>query len=96
MTYEIYVEKRMYQCKQDCLEALAGIVHPKFINKFATVLAYAYEQDDTDAHNIASELNLDHLNFLAVLDLEQAFEKALFDEQERDYYESMTFEEIAL
>lgn len=96
ISYDSGLQNRMQQCKQECLDALAGIVHPDYINKFAGVLSYAYEQDDIDAHNIASELNLNHLNFLAVLDLEKDFENALFEQQEREYLESMTFEEIAL
>lgn len=96
ISYDMALENRMYQSKQDCLEALASIVHPKYIERFANVLAYAFDQDDADAFSIANDLKLDHLNFLAVLDLSKQFEDKLWEQGEKDYLDSMEFEELAL
>lgn len=96
LSYEMKLEKRMQQCKQDCLEALTGIVHPEYINKIAIVLAYAYDQEDDVAQSIASDLNLDELNFLAVLDREKDFEVALIDQLQKDYEDNLQYEEIVL
>lgn len=88
----IKMENRMYQCKQDCLVALADIVHPKYINKFAEILAFAFEQGDHEAQSIADELKLDELNFLAVLDRESDFRKTLYTQLENEYLLSLESE----
>lgn len=90
------VEKRMYQYQQDCLVALTDIVHPKYINKFARVLSYAFEQQDMDAQSIADDLKLDELNFLAVLERDKDFEEALFQKEEREFLNNLSFEEVGI
>lgn len=87
ISYESYIEKRMIQKKQECLEALASFVHPKYLNNFAISLAYAYDNEVQEAQIIADNLNLDHTNFLAILDRASEFEEVLFEEAEREYLE---------
>ena len=89
--YYMELEKRMYQSQQDCLEALASIVHPKYLEKFASILSYSYQEGHGDALNIADELKLNESHFFALAERKKDFEQYLIAESEENYIYSLDF-----
>lgn len=75
-----YMEKMMHDYREECLEALSKVVHPKYLPEFAGIFSYAFIEEDKDAESLAEKLNLNQLHVLAYLDREQEFEYAFHEE----------------
>lgn len=95
-TYSEYyydLESRMQQCKQEFLERLSSIVHPNYIEPFASALTYAYNEGHEDAMNISEKLKLTEFNFLAFLDKSEEFERLLQKEENDKLLDYVNFDE---
>jgi diphthamide synthase (EF-2-diphthine--ammonia ligase) len=68
-----FYEKEMEKIKEEALSKLASFISPCQIQKFALILCDDYLDQESYAENIANEVGLSLLDFLAIADNEKAF-----------------------
>ncbi len=62
-----FIENEMQRHKNNAIHVISGAVHFK-IDSFSRVLAYSFIEENEDAVNLARQMNLGKLEFLAVLE----------------------------
>ncbi len=86
LSYDEFIEKEMDNRREEFLNKLSGIVHPKYRQQFAYILATAYVDGEYDAESLIDELDLGKIDICAMLDDRDAFEELLLKEVETTYY----------
>lgn len=78
-----FVEKEMYKVRKEAMEKLSSIfAHLKYIDDFALTLAYSWFDSQEFSIRIASDLDLDKLDFLAIQEAFDSFKELYLKEYE--------------
>jgi hypothetical protein len=62
-----YIEKRMEDQRAKVLASLSQVIHPKYLESFAKILAFSCLAEEQDALTLAESFNLNQKDFLAII-----------------------------
>jgi hypothetical protein len=74
--------KEMHKRREDALKRLKQIVHDSYLEEFAKVLHYSWQEGLPEAEKIAEELNFYPIDFVALALDKEEFRDLLLKENE--------------
>jgi hypothetical protein len=85
--YELREERRnshfineMQNLKEKAVEEFSRVVHPKLAESMLKIVAWAYDNDDEEAHKIANAMHFGQKEMLAVSEDVKSFKELCFEE----------------
>lgn len=85
--YNTLLELEMLAYREEALKKLQKVIAPAFVEEFAKILQYSWQDGLKEAEILSEELNLYPLDFSALDQNVKAFEDLLFKDKEMRWEE---------
>lgn len=82
---QVKLENQMYHYEKDLKTAFSRIVHPKYLDALLRITAHAYINEENEAYDLADNLKVTKLHFLAYLGEEEKFYWEMRREQDDNF-----------
>jgi hypothetical protein len=83
---EILIENEMYNYRKEALEKLSNAAHLDHIEDFASILYYSWLEGHPAAENLAHQLDISPIDFIAIDKNVKEFERLFTQEKEMLMY----------
>lgn len=84
---ETYIEEMMNEYRKEALRKISTVAAHQVVEDIAMLIAHSFfnAEEEKCAARLADHLDLDKIDFLAILRDEEGFEQLLMEERERLY-----------
>lgn len=71
--YQDYIKMQMYKYKDQALTKMIKIIHPAYVDQFAAILHYCWQENLPEAEKLAESLYLYPVDFAAISEEPEEF-----------------------
>lgn len=83
------IKTEMHNRRLEVLNKLRAIVHPLYVEQFAKILHYSWQENFEESQTLAEYLDLDPIDFCAIAENAEEFKELILIEREEIYIENM-------
>lgn len=84
--YYEYIKEEMHIRRDKALTKLSSIIHPAYVDDFATMIHYSWQEGLPEAETIAETFDLEPIDFVALQKDVGSFEELLIKEKEQIFF----------
>lgn len=87
MILEHEINTEMHNRRLEAINRLSKIVHPRYVDQFAKILYYSWQENLAEAETIADAVDFYPIDFCAIAENVNEFKDLLLIERESSYME---------